>query len=454
MVCYNVYDIKKEDKKMRNWMKYTMIGLGGVSLVACSSNPQSVENTDDDKNDLVFQLEEPVEIEFWHAMSGGTEEALKSIVDAFNNGVGKEKGITVNPVYQGSYDDLKSKVTAAIKADTLPAIAQAYGTHISDYLQSGKVQALDEFIFHNEVGIKDFDEIYEAYRNEVSQYDEAGTYYSLPFNKSTEVLFYNKDFFTEHNLSVPTTWDEMEELSAQIYDMTGNAALGIDSTSNYFITMVRQYGGDYTSQDGELTFANGDAALKTLDLFKRNADAGYWRVAGEDQYISTPFINEKIMMYIGSSNGASYVYNDNFEWDSAPIPQISDKTKTVIQQGTDVAVFNGNNTPEQVYAAYEFAKYLCSHEGNLAWVTQTGYLPIRPSVVESEEYQAYVKDSKDTTKISGPQQADAYYFTPAFFTDKYSASQVRTEVGVAVENVILGHEEPEVALENLLNLFK
>lgn len=188
MVCYNVYDIKKEDKKMRNWMKYTMIGLGGVSLVACSSNPQSVENTDDDKNDLVFQLEEPVEIEFWHAMSGGTEEALKSIVDAFNNGVGKEKGITVNPVYQGSYDDLKSKVTAAIKADTLPAIAQAYGTHISDYLQSGKVQALDEFIFHNEVGIKDFDEIYEAYRNEVSQYDEAGTYYSLPFNKSTEVL--------------------------------------------------------------------------------------------------------------------------------------------------------------------------------------------------------------------------------------------------------------------------
>ena len=152
-VCYNVYDIKKEDKKMRKWMKYTMIGLGGVSsLVACSSNPQSGENTDDDKNDLVFQLEEPVEIEFWHAMSGGTEEALKSIVDAFNNGVGKEKGITVNPVYQGSYDDLKSKVTAAIKADTLPAIAQAYGTHISDYLQSGKVQALDEFIFHNEVG--------------------------------------------------------------------------------------------------------------------------------------------------------------------------------------------------------------------------------------------------------------------------------------------------------------
>lgn len=443
---------------MRNWMKYAMMGLGGLSLVACSQNPQSDDlgagEDNINKEELVFTLDQPVEIEFWHAMSGNTEEALKNVVDNFNNGVGKEKGITVTPIYQGDYDDLKSKVTAAIKADTLPAIAQAYGTHISDYLQSGKVQALDEFIFNDEVGIKDFDDIYEAYRNEVSQYDEQGTYYSLPFNKSTEVLFYNKDFFTEHNLSIPTTWDEMEELSAKIYDITKNPSLGIDSTSNYFITMVRQYGGDYTSQDGELTFAEGDAALKALELFKRNADKGYWRLAGEDKYISTPFVNEQIVMYIGSSNGASYVYNDNFEWDSAPIPQISEATKTVVQQGTDVAIFNGNNTPEQIYAAYEFAKYLCSHEGNLDWVTQTGYLPIRQSVVDSEEYKAYVTESKDTTKISGPAQADAYYYTPAFFTDKYSASQVRTEVGVAVENVILGNQEPEVALENLLNLFK
>lgn len=150
------------------------------------------------------------------------------------------------------------------------------------------------------------------------------------------------------------------------------------------------------------------------------------------------------MMYIGSSNGASYVYNDNFEWDSVPIPQISEATKTVVQQGTDVAIFNGNNTPEQIYAAYEFAKYLCSYEGNLAWVTQTGYLPIRQPVVDSEEYKAYVTESKDTTKISGLEQADAYYYTPTFFTDKYSASQVRTEVGVAVENVILGDQNQKL----------
>ena len=50
----------------------------------------------------------------------------------------------------------------------------------------------------------------------------------------------------------------------------------------------------------------------------------------------------------------------------------------------------------------------------------------------------------DTTKISGPAQADAYYYTPAFFTDKYSMSQVRTEIGVAVENVILGDQNQKL----------
>ena len=55
------------------------------------------------------------------------------------------------------------------------------------------------------------------------------TFDPLPFNKSTDVLIYNKTFFDENNLSVPTTWDEMEQVSKQIKELTGNAALGFDA---------------------------------------------------------------------------------------------------------------------------------------------------------------------------------------------------------------------------------
>ncbi len=443
---------------MKKWMQYLMIGISGLGLTACGTQPAADESLPSEINDSttnpVETVAEPITVDFWHAMSGNTETALNHLVTTFNEGIGAEKGIKINAVYQGSYDDLKSKTTAAIKAGQVPAIAQAYSTFISDYLQGNVVEPLNEYIFDDEIGIEDFEDIYEGYRKENSQYTDEEIYYSLPFNKSTEVLFYNKDLFEEYDLTLPTTWDEMEALSQKIYELTGNPALGIDSTANYFITMVRQYGGDYTSSNGAILFGENDAALKALELFDRNARAGYWRLAGEDKYISTPFVNGTLAMYIGSSNGASYVYNDLFEWGSAPIPQISDETKTVIQQGTNVVIFNQNKTPEEIYAAYEFAKFLCSYEGNLQWVQETGYLPIRESVVEATAYKEYVATSGDTTKITGPAQADAYYYDPAFSTDQYSASQVRTEVGVAVEQVVFGGVEPKVALENLLNLFK
>lgn len=117
-------------------------------------------------------------------------------------------------------------------------------------------------------------------------------------------------------------------------------------------------------------------------------------------------------------------------------------------------IFNQNKTLEGIYATYEFAKFLCSYEGNLQWVQETSYLPIRESVVEATEYKEYVATSGDTIKITGSAQAGAYYYDWVFFTDQYSASQVRTEVGVAVDPVVFGGVEPKVALENLLNLFK
>lgn len=443
---------------MKKWMKYLMITAGGLGGVGCSSQ-SSIDTSlpselNDSNTEVVESIETTVEVDFWHSMSGNAESALKNLVDSFNKGVGSEKGIIINPIYQGSYDSLKSKTTAAIKAGEVPGIAQAYCTFISEYLQANVVEPLNDYIFDKEIGIQDFEDIYEAYRKENSQYTDEQIYYSLPFNKSTEVLFYNKTFFEEYDLTVPITWDDMEVLSKQIYELTGNAALGIDSTANYFITMVKQYGGDYTSSNGAILFGENDAALKALELFDRNVESEYWRLAGDDKYISTPFVDGTLPMYIGSSNGASYVYNDLFEWDSAPIPQISDETKTVIEQGTNVVIFNQNKTPEEIYAAYEFAKYLCSYEGNLQWVQETGYLPVRQSVVESAEYKTYVEISGDTTKLTGPQQASAYYYDAAFFTDAYNANHVRTEVGVAVEQVVFSDIEPKIALENLLNLFK
>lgn len=174
---------------MKKLMLSLSLAAGLTSLVACSSKDN--KQPEKEKSEIVTTIENPVTIEFWHAMAGTNQEAVEKLVENFNSTIGAEKNITVKPVYQGQYTDLKTKTTAALKSGSVPAIAQAYPDWVAEYLQSGSVVELDPYINDETVGIKDFDDIIESYREENSQY-EGGKFYSLPFNKSTEVLYYNK----------------------------------------------------------------------------------------------------------------------------------------------------------------------------------------------------------------------------------------------------------------------
>lgn len=165
-------------------------------------------------------------------------------------------------------------------------------------------------------------------------------------------------------------------------------------------------------------------------------------------------MSELLYMYTGSSAGYSHIATADFEVGIAPIPQISKETGAVIQQGTNVVVFNQNKSQEEVYAAYEFAKFLSSYEGNLAFATATSYLPIRESVIASDAYQKYVAESNDQTKVVGPEQADYYFYDPSFFKDTYSSYNVRTAAEKAVEAVVLSGVSPEQAIQEAVNSLK
>lgn len=385
--------------------------------------------------ELVTEITEPVSIEFWHSMSGTLGDTLESLVEDFNNE--NDKGITVKPVYQGGYEDLKSKVVGAIKAGNNPSLVQGTVNGIMDFIQSGMVQPLDEYIFHEEVGIKDFEDIYGAYRAENSSYDTEGTFYSLPISKSTDVLYYNKTFFEEHDLEVPTTWEEVEKVSKQIYEITGKAGFSIDNTTNFFVTYLAQAGAEYTNSNGEVLF-NNEISVEALTMLKENMDKGYWRLAGEDLYSSAPFLSENVFMYVGSSAGESFLNDDVFEWDASTYPQIDASNPKYIQQGNNVAVLSQNKTPQEVYASYEFIKYLCSGEANLKWVTNTAYSPLRDSVATSEEYQDFVAQTGKNSRNVAIQSAKNGFVEPIFFTDTLTSNIVRNEVGVMIETIVLG----------------
>ena len=158
-----------------------------------------------------FDTETPVTITFYHSMGNNLKTHLDNAIKRFQK---IYPNITVKHASYGDYDGVRDQIKTEISVGDQPNIAYCYPDHIALYNEAKAVQTLDVFINDATYGI-DTSIFIEAFYNEGRVFGDNKTY-SLPRAKSTEVIYYNKTFFEEYNLTVPTTWAEMEALCAQI----------------------------------------------------------------------------------------------------------------------------------------------------------------------------------------------------------------------------------------------
>lgn len=392
-------------------------------LAACNNSSGANANGGD-------SADGPVEIEFWHAMSGPHEESIKKFADDFNS---QNENITIKPVNQGSYDDLEQKIMAAAKAGNLPDMAQATTNVIPEYIDNKFIASLNDFIEDPEIGLSedelnDYIEVFRA----SSTWDD--TYYSLPFSKSTRVLFYNKTMLEENGLEAPKTWDELQEVAKTV---TKDGVVGMGFENFYaaeFQGILKQMGGTYMDEaTGEPQFASKEGQ-EAMGLISGMIDEGIARTAGEDEYMSNPFGRGDVAMYIGSSAGIPHVdgaMQDGIEWSTAPIPTLDGEAATTFA-GNDIVIFNQSEEAEQK-GAWEFMKYLTSPEVTAEWSMDSGYLPIRQSALDTEEYQTFLEENP--TYKAGTEQFDAGFFT------------ARVPGGDAVQNIVI--EEMDYILQGM-----
>ena len=366
-------------------------------------------------------------IEFWHGMSGGLQDALVALTDKFNaeNGM----GITVNLTNQGGYSDLSTKLLGAIASDTLPDMAQVYNSWIASSLDV--VVPLDDFIAND---FDNYEDILSGYRAEGAEF---GQIYTIAFNKSVQVYFYNKTMYDELGLTPPTTWQELYDVSEAVYTATGNAAFGYDDLFGMFLQYMIQSEAGFV-EDGQVLF-NNEKAVAAIDFLLDMFQKGYARTAGEDWYLSGPFNNGLVGAYIGSSAGAAYVSPDGFEYSASIIP-VGD-APAAMQAGTNLAMFSQDEA--QQLAVWEYIKFLTSTESTVYWAMNTGYLPIRQSGYESEEFQAYMETSV---------VARACYAQVAnmAFESAYPGSQeIRTTLATVMETAVLEGWTGQETTENM-----
>ena len=448
---------------MKRIIALIMLAALTLCLVACGGNGSNTGNmpevTDASGKVVKGNFAVPAEgydgsevtLKFAHTMGAKLQEVLNYHIGEFNK---IYPNITIEHSSYGGWGDISGLINTEIIGDNQPNIAYCYPDHVAQYNMAWSTVTLDELIASEiqvtgadgsteQLGLTQaqIDDFIDGFYNEGMAYGD-GLMYTMPMSKSTEVLYYNKTFFEENNLTVPTTWDEMEAVCKQILEIDPKCVpLGYDSENNWFITMCEQYGYDYTSATGDHYLFNNDNCKAFVKRIREWHQAGYVTTeAIYGSYTSDLFTKQDknvlhSYMCIGSSGGASYQIPENkaFEVGIAPIPQASPETPKVISQGPSLCILKGGKTTDQqIVASWLFMKYLTT---NMAFQTEfsstSGYMPVLESAQQNETYAAWLAKANGYDFLTaavvkaGLEQADAYFTSPAF----NGSSVAREEVG-------------------------
>ncbi len=449
--------------------------LGAVSLTGCGGKGKT--KTDPSKT-----------VVFWHTFGKENLAMIEEMKKEFLK-LPENKGMSIELLNQGGYTDINDKLLKAIAPKNLPTMAICYPDHVADYLRAGVVEELSPYVTASEAASAEnendpyhfnSEEYIASFWQEGKEYDTKGSLYSVPFSKSTEVMFYNKTFFDANQLSVPTTWAEVEETCAKILQIESvkntkdyDAPLGYDSDDNLFITFCQQLGIPYTSlkEDGTGSFDfNNDQAKEMVQTVKRWYDSKYIKtkgLLGNNTYTSTKFTEQKLHMTIGSTGGTRYNSPSNgaFEVGVAPLPQWSkDEAPACISQGPSIVFFNEGKyaSKQQKECAWRFYTYITSAENSAKYAALTGYEPVRSTSYTTSIYEARLAIYKDNVNANTPEAAEirkstdylysavanltetlqSWYFTSPVFVGSATA---RNQVGAIIPAVCAGENPKSIA---------
>ena len=394
-------------------------------------------------SDAQFDPNEQVTITFYHTMGAELKEVLNKYIKEFE---ALYPNIKIVHSQEGGYDDLRDKIKTQLIAGRQPNMAFCFPYHVATYQSVGQVIPLDQLINHKEYGLSEEqkDDIVEAFYDEGRKFGD-GITYTLPMAKSTEVLYYNKTFFEENNLSVPTTWDEMEALCEQILEIDPNCIpLGYDYEYNWFITMCEQLGSNYTSTEAgnHILFDNATnkAFVKRLAEWYKKGYVTTTEILCA--YTSDIFVNydygmEKCYMSISSSAAALYYIPQMvdgkypFEVGIASIPQVDPNNSKVICSGPSLVMFDSGNTQENI-ATWLFMKYLVTNtQFQAEYAIASKYMPVLKSAANDPLYADFLASADGGDNIVALsakiclEQSDSY-FTPSAFK---GSGDVRDVVG-------------------------
>lgn len=384
-------------------------------------------------------------ITFWHSMGGVNGEAIDTLVKKFNEENGR--GITVESQYQGSYDDAINKLKSAQIGNMGADLVQIYDIGTRFMIDSGWVVPMQQLIDADGWDVNQVEPNIAAY------YSVDNQLYSMPFNSSTPILYYNKDMFAKAGITeVPDSFPGIEAVGDALLNQGGAGEVISLAIYGWFFEQFtckqqQNYVNNGNGREGAATaveFDTNGAGVNTLTAWKSLADKGYAPNVGRGGDAGlADFSSGKSAMTLGSTASLKQILNDvngKFEVGTAYFPKVKDSDAGGVSiGGGSLWALNNEDTARQA-ATWEFVKFLVSPESQAYWNAQTGYFPVTVAAHEEPVFKENIatypqfQTAIDQLHDSTPQSAGALL---SIFPE--ARSIVETEI----ENMINNNGTPE-----------
>lgn len=379
--------------------------------------------------------------------------------------------IHINLKTYTDYALIYQDVITNIATDTTPNVCISYPDHIATYMKGNNVVVnLDGLIADKGYGLGGEKLLFDGPAKEeiVPKFLEeckiGASYYALPYMRSTEALYINKDLVDKLGYEIPeiVTWDYIWEVSEAAMKQNADGTYVVNgqttlipfiykSTDNMMISMLKQKHADYSDANGNVLLFNDvtkellysiapHAKSKAFSTFKISSYPGNYLNAGQ------------CIFAIDSTAGATWMGTDapnsdicsddirKFETVIRPIPQFDTADPYMISQGPSLCIFNKADEGE-VMASWLFMQYLLTNEVQIAYSQTEGYIPVTTKAQTAAEYQSYLaaegtdNDLHYKVKIQASKlflnNIDHTFVTPVFA----GSASVREAAGELIENV-------------------
>lgn len=339
-----------------------------------------------------------VDVSFYYPVAVGGP--ITKVIDGMAADFEKENpSIKVKPIYSGSYQDTITKVLTAVKGGDVPQTAVILSTDMFTLIDEDAIVPFDDLAKTDadKAWLKSF------YPGFMANSQTGGKTWGIPFQRSTIVMYWNKELFKEAGLDpnkAPATWAEMVEMGQKLTkkDASGNVTQwGVQIPSSGFPYWLFQglttpNGATLMNEAGTETYYDKKEVVDALQYWVDLAAKHKIHPPGIVEWGTTPkdfFEKKAAMIWTTTGNLTNIKANAKFDFGVAMLP--ASKKRGSPTGGGNFYVFK-KSTPEQKEAVFKFAKFMTEPKRAAEWAIATGYVAVSPAAWETPEMKKYVAD--------------------------------------------------------------